>query len=105
MAASTKLFQRGFKRRQFLSTGAAFSSSVLASGALLSSTFTNAAFAQSADLIRLVIPFSAGATSDVLARPIMDALAKELGQPIVIDNKPGAGGTLHIVGLQVSRKW
>jgi tripartite-type tricarboxylate transporter receptor subunit TctC len=42
--------------------------------------------------IRLVIPFSAGATSDLLARPIMDALARELGQEILIDNKPGAGG-------------
>ena len=94
MAAATNLIQRGFKRRQFLSTGAALSSSVLASGALLGGSISNAAFAQSADLIRLVIPFSAGATSDVLARPIMDALAKELGQPIVIDNKPGAGGTL-----------
>lgn len=42
--------------------------------------------------IRLVIPFSAGATSDLLARPIMVALARELGQEIVIDNKPGSGG-------------
>ena len=42
--------------------------------------------------IRLVIPFSAGATSDLLARPIMDSLARELGQEILIDNKPGAGG-------------
>jgi tripartite-type tricarboxylate transporter receptor subunit TctC len=42
--------------------------------------------------IRLVIPFSAGATSDLLARPIMEALQAELGQDIVIDNKPGAGG-------------
>jgi tripartite-type tricarboxylate transporter receptor subunit TctC len=42
--------------------------------------------------IRLVIPFSAGATSDLLARPIMQALQRELGQDIVIDNKPGAGG-------------
>jgi tripartite-type tricarboxylate transporter receptor subunit TctC len=42
--------------------------------------------------IRLVIPFSAGATSDLLARPIMEALQQDLGQEIVIDNKPGAGG-------------
>jgi tripartite-type tricarboxylate transporter receptor subunit TctC len=42
--------------------------------------------------IRLVIPFSAGATSDLLARPIVQALQAELGQDIVIDNKPGAGG-------------
>ena len=42
--------------------------------------------------IRLVIPFAAGATSDLLARPIVQALQRELGQEIVIDNKPGAGG-------------
>jgi tripartite-type tricarboxylate transporter receptor subunit TctC len=42
--------------------------------------------------IRLVIPFSAGATSDLLARPVMQALQAALGQDIVIDNKPGAGG-------------
>jgi tripartite-type tricarboxylate transporter receptor subunit TctC len=44
--------------------------------------------------IRLVIPFTAGATSDLLARPIMAALEKELGQNIVIENRPGAGGLI-----------
>jgi tripartite-type tricarboxylate transporter receptor subunit TctC len=47
---------------------------------------------QAAGRIRVVIPFSAGATSDLLARPIVQALQRELGQEIVIDNKPGAGG-------------
>ena len=75
-------------RRPFLRGWAAF-----ALGAV-TGQFTHRSFAQSNEPIRLVIPFSAGATSDVLARPIMDALAKELGQTIVIDNKPGAGGTL-----------
>jgi tripartite-type tricarboxylate transporter receptor subunit TctC len=50
------------------------------------------ALAQTGPRIRLVIPFSAGATSDLLARPIMQALERELGQTIVIDNKPGVGG-------------
>lgn len=44
--------------------------------------------------IRLVIPFSAGATSDLLARPVMHALSAELGQDILIDNRPGAGGLI-----------
>jgi tripartite-type tricarboxylate transporter receptor subunit TctC len=44
--------------------------------------------------VRLVIPFSAGATSDLLARPIMRALEPLLGAPIVIDNRPGAGGMI-----------
>ena len=42
--------------------------------------------------LRLVIPFAAGATSDLLARPVMQALQRELDQEIVIDNRPGAGG-------------
>lgn len=50
--------------------------------------------AAAAPRIRLMIPFSAGATSDVLARPIMHALEAELGRPIVIENKPGVGGML-----------
>ena len=78
------------RRRQLFSIAGAASTSVV----LLGGTFATNASAQTSEPIRLVIPFSAGATSDVLARPIMDALAKELGQPIVIDNKPGAGGTL-----------
>lgn len=50
--------------------------------------------AAAAPRIRLVIPFSAGATSDLLARPIMAALETELGKPIMIDNRPGVGGML-----------
>ena len=41
--------------------------------------------------IRLVIPFAAGGPSDVLARGFSHKLGESLGQPIIIDNKPGAG--------------
>ena len=78
-------YQKTIQRRQFVKAILGITSSYYLAGS---------AFAQSGEPIRLVIPFSAGATSDILARPIMDALAKELGQAIVIDNKPGAGGTL-----------
>lgn len=44
--------------------------------------------------IRLVIPFSAGGPSDVLARTYADGLGRELGQTIVVENKPGAGGNI-----------
>ncbi|MGG5823468.1 Bug family tripartite tricarboxylate transporter substrate binding protein [Falsiroseomonas sp. HW251] len=44
--------------------------------------------------IRLVVPFPAGGISDVLARAVADALTPRLGQPVVIDNRPGAGGNL-----------
>ena len=46
--------------------------------------------------IRLVVPFPPGGNVDLSARIIGPELAKELGQPIVIDNKAGAGGTLGL---------
>ena len=48
--------------------------------------------------IRLVVPFPAGGGADNLARMIMPRVEKILGQPIVIDNRPGAGGN---VGAEV----
>jgi tripartite-type tricarboxylate transporter receptor subunit TctC len=44
--------------------------------------------------IRMVIPWPAGGITDVIARGVNLHLAEALGQPIVIDNRPGAGGTL-----------
>jgi tripartite-type tricarboxylate transporter receptor subunit TctC len=44
--------------------------------------------------IRLIVPFPAGGATDVLARVIALSAADKLHQPIVIDNKPGAGGTI-----------
>jgi tripartite-type tricarboxylate transporter receptor subunit TctC len=44
--------------------------------------------------VRLVVPFPAGGATDVLARAISLYAADKLGQPIVIDNKPGAGGAI-----------
>ena len=44
--------------------------------------------------IRLVVPFTAGSGTDIVGRTVGERLEKSLGQPVVIDNKPGAGGTL-----------
>jgi tripartite-type tricarboxylate transporter receptor subunit TctC len=44
--------------------------------------------------IKLVIPFAAGGPSDVLARGFAPKLGENLGQPIIIENKPGAGANL-----------
>jgi tripartite-type tricarboxylate transporter receptor subunit TctC len=44
--------------------------------------------------IRFIVPFSAGSATDILARTVGEKLQPLLGQPILIENRPGAGGTL-----------
>lgn len=44
--------------------------------------------------IKIVIPFSAGGVQDTLARSISNELGAALGQPVIVENRPGAGGTV-----------
>jgi len=44
--------------------------------------------------IRAIVPFTAGSTTDIIARAITDRLGKSLGQPVIVDNRGGAGGTI-----------
>jgi len=44
--------------------------------------------------ITVVIPFAGGSASDVVSRVLFDKMSKLLGQPIVVENKPGAGGNI-----------
>lgn len=44
--------------------------------------------------VKLIVPFSAGSGTDIAARAVGEVMAKGLGQPVVIENRPGAGGTI-----------
>jgi len=44
--------------------------------------------------IKFVVPFTAGSGTDIVARTVAEPMSRALGQPIVVENKPGAGGTL-----------
>lgn len=59
----------------------------LSSGAVMAQSWPSRA-------ISLVVPFPAGGTTDVLARAIGLELSKSLGQPVIVESKPGAGATL-----------
>ena len=73
-------------RRTFLSLA------LLAAASLLSA----ASFAQSYPTrpVRFVVPFAAGSATDQIGRAFADHMSKTLGQPVVIDNKPGVNGML-----------
>ena len=77
--------QHQFQRRQLLKTSAA---------ALLVLPGFTVAQSFPAKPIRLIVPFPPGGLVDTMARLVGPRLAQELGQAVVIDNKPGAGGNL-----------
>src|SRR5688500_17534848 len=44
--------------------------------------------------VRMIVPFGAGTTTDLIARVVAEGLAKPLGQTVVVENRAGAGGSI-----------
>jgi tripartite-type tricarboxylate transporter receptor subunit TctC len=59
------------------------------------------AFAQTGKTLRIIVPFPPGGASDALARMVAEKLPAQLGQPVIVENRPGAGG--NVAAEQLSR--
>ena len=81
------------QRRQIIQWGAA---------SLAAPAITARAQSFPAKPIKLVIAFPAGGPTDITMRVLADNASKILGQPVIVENKPGAGGTLPAQQLQTS---
>ncbi|RYF26193.1 MAG: tripartite tricarboxylate transporter substrate binding protein [Comamonadaceae bacterium] len=75
-------------------TALACTAAAAAAALLVAAPLTAQAQAWPAKSIRFVVPFSAGGANDLMARAAAEGAAKVLGQPVLIDNRPGAGGSL-----------
>src|SRR5262245_32019151 len=65
---------------------------LLAAAVLSTSVFAQGAYPDR--LVRIILPYAAGVSPDIVARLIAERLSPALGRPVIIDNRPGAGGML-----------
>jgi tripartite-type tricarboxylate transporter receptor subunit TctC len=82
------------QRRQLIQAAAA---------SVVASPFTASAQSFPSRPIKLMIGFSAGGPTDITMRQLAENAGKALGQPVIIENKAGAGGTLPAIGLQTAQ--
>ncbi|MBN9429107.1 MAG: tripartite tricarboxylate transporter substrate binding protein [Burkholderiales bacterium] len=94
-----------FKSMQSLSTRGGLACSTRRAcfaAAALAAVFSSTAWAQTADAawparpLRIVVGYPAGTSPDMVARVIAEPLARSLGKPVVVENKPGAAGNIAV---------
>jgi tripartite-type tricarboxylate transporter receptor subunit TctC len=65
-----------------------------AAAGILAAPVTASAQAYPTRPIQVIVPFAGGSASDVVMRILLDRMAKSIGQPFIVDNRPGAGGNI-----------
>ena len=75
---------------------------LLSTGAFAQITAPGAAKAYPVKPIRLIVPFPAGASSDLVGRMLAQKLTEQMGEQVITDNRAGAGGNL---GIAAAAKW
>jgi tripartite-type tricarboxylate transporter receptor subunit TctC len=71
-----------------------FAGIILAACLTLTSAFALADDPWPSRSIHLIVPFAPGSTPDIVARMVSDKLSERLGKPVIVENKPGAGGNI-----------
>jgi len=69
---------------------------LLAAGILLTSLCPAASQTWPTKPVRVIVPFTAGSAVDIVARAVMEQVSTQIGQPVIVENRGGAGGTLGV---------
>ena len=80
------------KKRKFLKSLSFLACIGLSSQAVLAADFPS-------EPIKFIVPYAAGGTTDLVARTVGKVVAEELGQSVIIENKPGAGGNIGMANV------